>query len=325
MGAELHATLIAVGCAAATWLLLAIAMRTRLTGLALDEPNERSLHAAPTPRIGGLALVSVAGAAVLVFAPAMRAAFVVALVLMVVSALDDRRGLPIVVRFGIHIAAGVAAALLVLGGSSDAWAYAAFVLTVAWAINLYNFMDGADGLAGGMALFGFGTYALVAAGAEAWPLTLACTAVAAAAAGFLAHNLPPARLFLGDAGSVPLGFLAAVIGSLGWRGGLWPWTFPLLVFAPFVVDATLTLVRRVLRGEPVWRAHREHLYQRMVLQGLGHRGTAIVWYVAMAMASMLATWSISWPMTAQIALLGGAVALYAMAFLLVRGRRPVPR
>jgi UDP-N-acetylmuramyl pentapeptide phosphotransferase/UDP-N-acetylglucosamine-1-phosphate transferase len=324
VGAELHAALIAAGCAALTWLLLAIALRTRLR-LAVDEPNERSLHTAPTPRVGGLALVSVACGAVLVFAPTMRGSFMVAFFLMLVSAVDDRRGLPIVVRFGAHIVAAAAASLVVLGSSAGAWVLAAAVLAVAWAINLYNFMDGADGLAGGMALFGFGTYALVAAGADAWPLALACAGVAGAAAGFLAHNLPPARLFLGDAGSVPLGFLAAVIGLLGWRSGLWPWTFPLLLFAPFVVDATLTLIRRVIRGEPVWRAHREHLYQRMVLQGMGHRGTAIVWYVAMAMASMLATWSISWPMTAQIALLVGAVALYAMAFLAVRGRRPVPR
>jgi UDP-N-acetylmuramyl pentapeptide phosphotransferase/UDP-N-acetylglucosamine-1-phosphate transferase len=148
--------------------------------------------------------------------------------------------------------------------------------------NLYYFMDGSDGLAGGMAVFGFGAFAWAAAmGGEAG-LAVLCAGVAAAAAGFLCFNFHPARIFMGDVGSVPLGFLAGALGVAGWRAGAWPLWFPLLVFAPFILDATATLLRRALRGEKVWQAHRTHYYQRMVQMGLGHRGTALRAYGLMA-------------------------------------------
>jgi UDP-N-acetylmuramyl pentapeptide phosphotransferase/UDP-N-acetylglucosamine-1-phosphate transferase len=136
---------------------------------------------------------------------------------------------------------------------------------------LYNFMDGSDGLAGTMTVIGFGAYALAAfwAGSDRAPTLLA---LAAATVPFLLANLPPARIFLGDAGSVPLGFLAAVFGIEGWRQGWWPAWFPLLVFLPFIADASSTLVRRLLGGERVWQAHREHYYQRLVQLGFGHGG-----------------------------------------------------
>jgi UDP-N-acetylmuramyl pentapeptide phosphotransferase/UDP-N-acetylglucosamine-1-phosphate transferase len=103
-----------------------------------------------------------------------------------------------------------------------------------------------------------------------------CAGVAAAAAGFLCFNFHPARIFMGDVGSVPLGFTAGALGLVGWRSGAWPLWFPLLVFAPFILDATVTLLRRALRGEKVWQAHRSHYYQRMVQMGLGHRGRPCV-------------------------------------------------
>ena len=157
---------------------------------------------------------------------------------------------------------------------------AAFYLV--WLLNLYNFMDGSDGLAGGMAVFGFGAFAWAAAmGGEAG-LAVLCAGVAAAAAGFLCFNFHPARIFMGDVGSVPLGFLGGALGLVGWRAGAWPLWFPLLVFAPFIFDATVTLLRRALRGEKVWQAHRSHYYQRMVQMGLGHRGTALRAYGLMA-------------------------------------------
>ena len=106
-------------------------------------------------------------------------------------------------------------------------------------------------------------------------------AIVGATASFLVVNFPPARVFLGDVGSIPLGFLAGALGVIGWRNDAWPLWFPLLVFAPFIGDATLTLLRRLLRRERVWQAHREHYYQRLVRMGLGHRRTAIVAYVLM--------------------------------------------
>jgi len=107
---------------------------------------------------------------------------------------------------------------------------ALFAVAVGWMANLYNFMDGADGMAGGMALIGFSVYALAAAvgGAPAFALVNLC--VAAAALGFLVFNFPPARVFMGDAGSIPLGFLAGALGLQGWAQDLWPLWFPLVVF-----------------------------------------------------------------------------------------------
>ena len=155
------------------------------------------------------------------------------------------------------------------------------LLAVAWYENLYNFMDGSDGLAGGMAVIGFGAYALAAQISGAQPLATVSAMLAAASAAFLTKNFHPARIFLGDVGSVPLGFLAAVLGLVGWNDGLWPLWFPVLVFAPFVCDATLTLLKRLLRRERVWQAHREHYYQRLVRMGFGHRGAAYIEYTAM--------------------------------------------
>jgi UDP-N-acetylmuramyl pentapeptide phosphotransferase/UDP-N-acetylglucosamine-1-phosphate transferase len=101
-------------------------------------------------------------------------------------------------------------------------------------------------------------------------------------------NFHPARIFLGDAGSISLGFLAGALGEWGWRGGVWPVWFPILVFAPFIADASITLARRLLRGERFWQAHREHYYQRMVRSGIGHARTALAWYGLMLTGIMLA-------------------------------------
>src|SRR5258706_12158992 len=158
-------------------------------------------------------------------------------------------------------------------------------LGVAWIANVYNFMDGTDGLAGGMSVIGFGAYAVAAVSQGDASMAALSLALAASALAFLIHNFHPARIFLGDVGSIPLGFLAGALGVIGWNDEAWPLWFPCAVFAPFIADATLTLVRRLIRGERVWQAHREHYYQRMVRSGLGHRGTAYVAYGIMGLCA----------------------------------------
>jgi UDP-N-acetylmuramyl pentapeptide phosphotransferase/UDP-N-acetylglucosamine-1-phosphate transferase len=143
-----------------------------------------------------------------------------------------------------------------------------------WATNLYNFMDGADGLAGAMGLIGFAALGWAAHEAGQHALARTCIALASACAGFLALNLPPARVFLGDCGAIPLGFLAGALGLHGTLSGAWPAWFAPLVFSPFIVDATLTLALRIARGQPFWRAHRDHGYQRLVLAGWSKRRLA---------------------------------------------------
>jgi UDP-N-acetylmuramyl pentapeptide phosphotransferase/UDP-N-acetylglucosamine-1-phosphate transferase len=247
----------------------------------MDHPNERSLHASPVPRVGGVALMGGMVAAGFALPGAVWAWLVPALALAAVSLLDDMRGLPVTWRFAAH---AVLAAGFVAWAAPDTpvLAMAALTLAFVWMTNLYNFMDGSDGLAGGQALFGFAAYGIAAWLGGGHDLALFCLSLAAAALGFLRFNFPPARVFMGDAGSIPLGFLAAALGFEGWRRGLWSPALPLLAFSPFIVDASVTLTRRLLRGEKVWQAHKTHYYQRLVRMGLGHRGTALAEYALMA-------------------------------------------
>ncbi|MBU7437403.1 MraY family glycosyltransferase [Paraburkholderia fungorum] len=277
-------------CAAILWFLLRSGLAWRL---ATDIPNDRSLHTRPTPRVGGWGIVPVAVILIWIAAPALWLPALLAALLAALSQVDDRRGLPARVRFGGH-AAAVTALVVIYPADVPWWALAALAFLLVWLVNLYNFMDGSDGLAGGMALFGFGGYA-IGASVSAHPdstLALACLVVAAAAAAFLLYNFHPARIFLGDAGSIPLGFLAGSLGYWGWREGVWPIWFPAVSFSPFIGDASVTLLKRLLRGEKFWQAHREHYYQRLVQGGFGHSSTARVWYLFMVAGIMLALWAL---------------------------------
>jgi UDP-N-acetylmuramyl pentapeptide phosphotransferase/UDP-N-acetylglucosamine-1-phosphate transferase len=236
--------------------------------------------------------------------------------LAALSFLDDRTDLPIAARFGAH---AVAAAVFVFAELDGVPFLAALVLVVAvmWMTNLYNFMDGSDGLAGGMALFGFGAYAVAAGLAGDVLLAAACATLAGCAAAFLVFNFHPARVFMGDAGSVPYGFLAGAIGLAGWHAGLWPLWFPVLVFAPFVVDSSVTLARRMLRREKFWRPHRSHYYQRLVQLGWGHRLTAIGEYALMLASGAAAVWGSRQAAEEQFAVLFVAAVVYAVLGLQV--------
>ena len=221
-------------------------------------------------------------------------------VIGIVSLIDDRRGLPIVLRFGAHllaaillvISAGVvlpSIAVPMLGSLTLGWVAAPFtVLFLVWMANLYNFMDGMDGFAGGMTAIGCGLLGYLGWQAHHPVISIIATLQAAAAAGFLVHNFPPAKIFMGDVGSVSLGFLAAALMVLGCRDGVFDLWVPLIIFSPFILDATVTLVRRALHNEKVWEAHRDHYYQRLVLSGWGHRRTVLTEYGVMALCGSFA-------------------------------------
>jgi UDP-N-acetylmuramyl pentapeptide phosphotransferase/UDP-N-acetylglucosamine-1-phosphate transferase len=283
------ATLLAlVAAAVGSAALTAVLRRTPLAQLLADQPNERSLHDAPRARIGGLGVVASSVVPCLLFGyRELVVPMACALALALVSLRDDRHSLPVFVRLGAHFAAAFAV-VLACPGASTFWASAAAVAAIAWMTNLFNFMDGADGLAGGMGVIGFGALAAAAQWGQQGAIALSSAMIAAACLGFLVHNFPPARVFLGDAGSIPLGFLAGTLGAWGWWRGTWPAWFPAMAFAPFIADATATLVRRVARGEPFWRAHRSHLYQRLILGGWSHRRLALGAYAVMALSATCA-------------------------------------
>jgi len=263
------------------WLL-----RSGRADIALDRPNERSLHTQPIPRVGGLGIMAGTMPALVLAGLSWNLALPAA-GLAALSFVDDRRGLPITLRFGAHFAAALMF-LLTSPGLGGGWELPLFALGMVWMINLYNFMDGSDGLAGGMAVAGFGACTVAAFLAGDHALTLAGSAVVVAALAFLWFNFHPARVFMGDAGSIPLGFLAGAIGLLGWARGVWPLWFGPVVFGPFIADASVTLLRRALRGERFWQAHRTHYYQRVVQMGFGHRRTALAAYVLMALSAGVA-------------------------------------
>ena len=284
----------------------------------LDHPNERSLHRTPTPRTGGLAIMAsvvislvVAACVVAILRPsaaflpkgfASGSLWIVGSILLVfvVSFVDDRIGLPASLRFAIQ----TAAALIVVGGVGLTlssipipgvqtiplgWmAGPVSAIFLLWMANLYNFMDGMDGFASGMTAFGFGFLAYFGWKAGDPFMFLIATVLAMSALGFLVHNFPPARIFMGDAGSITVGFLGGTLILLGLRDGIFDLWVPIILFSPFILDATVTLMRRALRLEKIWEPHRDHYYQRLVLSGWSHRQTVLAEYGVMALCGGLA-------------------------------------
>jgi Fuc2NAc and GlcNAc transferase len=307
--------LFAIACTAgAAAFFVAVWVCSAIRGFALrhallDRPNERSLHDTPVPRLGGVGILAgtVAGALVAWLpSPAtperdMRVWAGAALAVAALGLGDDLRSLRASVRLFLQIA--FAAAFVALVGVPERFALAngaalslpatiAGPLVVIWLIavlNIYNFMDGMDGLAGTQAV-GAGC-ALGAGFAAHGHLDLAALALAMAAgsAGFLLHNAPPARIFMGDAGSTFLGFGFAALAITGVaRPDPLPFAVTPLALAPFLLDGTFTLFRRLCRGEAIWRAHRTHLYQRAVGSGRAHHDVLLPWACWIAVAAATA-------------------------------------
>lgn len=251
----------------------------------LDHPNERSSHSLPTPRGGGLAVTPVTVAALILVAffiggqPTYLAAG--ALLLMAISWVDDRKGLAPLPRF-LAQAAIVAASLIGLGSEALAfqgmlplWADRLLIgLGWLWFVNLYNFMDGIDGITGvESAAIGLGL-AAIATVAGPGGLLPPAVIITAAALGFLVWNWHPARIFLGDSGSIPLGFLlGGLLVHLAVSGHL---AAALILPAYYLADATITLLWRLKDGERIWQAHRRHFYQRAVRGGQSHARVSLL-------------------------------------------------
>lgn len=283
--ADLYIPIVAIFAGFVSWLLVGRTRTLLSRHQLLDHPNDRSSHTVATPRGGGIGLLVVVLPAWLLLAflvPAQIGASNIAiwlipasaLALAAVSFLDDLRGLSQLVRFLLQAVAVISAIQFLpepvfqglFGGLVDA-VFAAFIWL--WFINLFNFMDGVDGIAGVESIgIGVGIYAI---GAAFMPIAAGYgqgLTIAAAMAGFLIWNWHPARIFLGDVGSIPLGFL------LGWlllnlaASGLWQSALILPLY--YLADASLTLLRRLLRGAVIWQAHREHCYQIAVQRDRSH-------------------------------------------------------
>ena len=263
-----------------------------------DQPNSRSSHQVPLPRLGGAAFIPVLLAASALAWPqdrnvALSIAFGGALATVYVAGLiDDLGSLSIRARF----AAQFAAAALLLAASAEplsllaptsGWnSLPARLILGIWLvglINAYNFMDGIDGLAGLQAVVAGAAWAAVGTTLQLPKVQLVGLTISAAAGGFLLLNWHPARIFMGDAGSTTLGLLFAAIPLLataesGGKTGLGPFlAIGFLLVWPFVADALFTFLRRMSKGENVFQGHRSHLYQRLVIAGQHPRRVAVVY------------------------------------------------
>ena len=260
---------------------LLLLLKTKLVSIALDQPNERSLHTNVTPRTGGLAIMF----AVLITWLMLSVNWYWILLpfcLMLVSLMDDIYHLSVKWRLLVQLLVSVIFVLMMTSAVSW-WLIISLTLLITWVTNLYNFMDGSDGLAGGMGLFGFSAYAVAAFLVGDLNFALMNGVIAATCLAFLLFNFSPAKIFMGDSGSIPLGFLAGAMGVYGYFQALWPTWFPILIFSPFIVDATVTLIKRQVAGEKIWQAHRSHYYQRLIQMGFGHKNTALAEYTLMFM------------------------------------------
>jgi UDP-N-acetylmuramyl pentapeptide phosphotransferase/UDP-N-acetylglucosamine-1-phosphate transferase len=332
------ASLLAV--AAASSCATAVVLRLLRRHAILDHPNRRSSHVVATPVGGGLAVVPVVLVAWLVVDAAVgkpeETIFVVVCAgfLAAVSWIDDVRGLPAGLRFGAQLLT-VLVVLAVSPAASSGFSgwlpapvdAAAAGLIWLWFINAFNFMDGIDGLAGTeTASVGLGIALVAALAAGAGPLTASLAAapmvllgatIAAAALGFLPWNWQPARLFLGDVGSIALGFL------LGWLlvrlAAEGQWAAALILPFYYLCDASLTLARRTLRGEKPWQAHRDHYYQRAVTSGLSH--AAVAGSVGLANAALIALAVMATTGREIMAIAGACVVVGSLLIFLAGGRQ----
>lgn len=281
----------------------------------LDTPNERSSHSAATPSGGGVALMT-AFLCGLLFAHygagSWGADFIVlaaaALLLSALGFIDDLRPLSATLRLGVYAAVCAAVAALLLqpwrpgAGAGELVTLVVVALVMLWSLNLFNFMDGIDGIAALQAILACaGAAALSWLSGGASHYALFCLVLASAHGGFLWFNLPPARLFMGDAGSVPTGFLLAGLALLGAvQDSLNPLCW-LVLTAVFVTDASVTLLWRLATGQRVTQAHRLHAYQRMARYWNSHGkvdallvAINLLWLLPLALAVQ------SWPDKALI-------------------------
>ena len=314
------ALLPAVTAATVSVAAIFLLLRSGVANLVVDVPGQRSMHKAPTPRIGGLGILLGAAIAIsMTAAVQMWQLSLVATGYVLISLADDRWSLSVATRLPTHF---LLAGSFLFFYPPALWLAPFLAVAIVWGCNLYNFMDGMDGLAGGMSVIGFSAYAMAAASADAAAITALCLALAGGAAGFLAFNTHPAKIFMGDVGAVSLGFLAGAVGYIGVGRGLWPVWFPFLVFSPFIVDSTVTVLRRMIAGQKFWEAHRSHFYQRMCAC-LGQAVTVRRWYGVMGASALSALLLLGAPLPVVALSLAAWAIFYGVATIYLD--RSMPR
>lgn len=286
----------------ASYVAVSIYRRWSIKQNFLKIPNERSSHNKPTPHGAGVVIVAVCLAAYVPISIMTTGTFSWgyisgATMIALISFLDDIRPIYFPLRLSVHCTAALLLicdtdtwhGITMLGNIKFGnWGYALTFLWVVWMVNSYNFMDGIDGLAGLQAVIAGLGWLLLGLIMDMPVMYLYGGIIASASLGFLAHNWNPARIFMGDVGSAFLGFTFAALPlmartSVARSPDLLPFAAVLFVWF-FLFDSVVTIVRRALRGEKIWVAHREHLFQRLVSAGFSHRSVTVLYG---ALASLL--------------------------------------
>lgn len=306
----------------------------------IDVPNLRSSHDSPTPRGGGVAIVFAFFVATVLLTSLglidlrLFGAFLVGGGLIaLVGFLDDRSHLRASVRFGVHLVAAICVVVM-LGGVSEGalanwglhglWAGRLIaVLVLVWMTNLFNFMDGLDGIASSEAIF--------VSGAGAWlnwreggnpGLTAAMASLAATCLGFLRWNWPPARIFMGDVGSGFLGFSLGILGLAASQKGILPIEIWAILGGVFLVDATVTLVRRLARGDRWFEAHRTHAYQVLARRLGRHKPVTLI--VMVVNLFWLLPWAYvanRFPGNSRLCMIAALLPLIILSIIVGAGKR----
>ncbi|MBP9722250.1 MAG: glycosyltransferase family 4 protein [Gammaproteobacteria bacterium] len=296
----------------------------------IDIPNDRSLHTKPVPRTGGIAIIVTFLLAItrLIYLPSLSSQNFITLspelyylilatgVIALISFIDDCINLSNKFKLIIHLAiiTYLLKKGLVLNLSSilnisnlpyliylTYFAYFCSAFFILWLSNLYNFMDGLDGFASGMTVIGFGALSLISWHNDNQNLAIINLIISIAACGVLVFNFPPAKIFLGDNGSASIGFFAAGMAILAHNQhavSIWQ---SIIIFSPFITDASITLIKRLLRKENIFKAHRTHYYQQLALK-IGHKKTVLLSYGLMLTCASIAFLNINLIVAATIIL-----------------------
>jgi Fuc2NAc and GlcNAc transferase len=306
--------LIAVTAFATSWLITRKVRAIASAKGMLDHPNERSSHSIPTPRGGGLGIVvSVSLGCFLLWTvhaidrDLSLALIVGGLAVATVGFLDDRYSLSVRYRLIVQLAAAMWAMFIMgdlpafqLGDrviDPGVFGYVLGTVAIVWTSNLFNFMDGIDGLAGSEAAFITLAGAVIGAqGSMFIGVSAAALVVCAASVGFLIWNWPPAKIFMGDVGSGYLGYVIAVLALGAAKASVLASIVWLILGGVFFVDATVTLSRRLMRRQKVYAAHRSHAYQWMARRWRSHkRVTLLLWAINIGWLLPIASLCVAYP------------------------------
>ncbi len=263
-----------------------LAMKLATKAGMITQPGSRQSHAVATATGGGLGLMfSIVAMSVvqqfLLPLPGFwwQKMLPGVLVLALIGWIDDKHPVSSIARLLVQLI--VSLWLLASGwlqfSVHDVVLFSGALVAMVWMMNLYNFMDGSNGMAGFQGAYAGVIFTILFYVGDLYPMSLLSLTVAAACAGFLPLNFPHARVFMGDVASVPLGFIFASLAAFGIHTGVLSWPVAILIMSVFIVDATLTLVARAIRGERWYTAHAQHIYQRLIAHGWPHSRVLMVY------------------------------------------------